>query len=161
MEIHRVPLIGLVLVLAGLAFASYQPSAAAAANSTAVQQRHSKAAPKSITKAASLARLAATQLVTNYAKGRANSVCNGLTAKTRKLLGGASGCASRVRGVRSATPISKVKVTKIAFRSARTWATMSGYLNGNRRQRLSVVFKWESGRYRLDHSVSVLSGLLG
>jgi hypothetical protein len=161
---HRLSLVvGLVVTLAALA--AYQPSlvppASAVAKVTTPHKRQSKAAPRSLKKADSLARLAATELVRNYAKGRTKSVCDGLTANTRKVLGGAAKCASIVRLTRISTPISKATIKKIAFRGARSWATISGYLNGNRKQRLAVAFKWEGGRYRPDHSVTPLSGLLG
>lgn len=159
LEIHRLPLIGLVLVLGGLAFASYQPSVATA-NATAVQQSQSKAAPKSVKKATKLVRQSATQLAKDYAKGRAFNVCTGLTSKARKSLGGGDSCVLKVKRATGVKPISKISIKKVVLRSARTWATISGYLNGNRTQRLSVVFKWESGRYRLDHSVTALSGIL-
>jgi hypothetical protein len=136
------------------------PTAAVAAKAVTLHESQSKAAPRSVKKANTLARLAETQLVRNYAKGRAKSVCDSLTAKTRNALGGVAKCVSIVRLTRISTPISKATIKKIVFRRARTWATISGYLNGNRKQRLTVVFKWESGRYRLDHSVSALSGIL-
>jgi len=148
---HRFRIVVALSLVGALALATGWPAAYSA---------QAKAAPRSAKKATSLARLAATQLVTSYAKGRTKSVCDNLTAKTRKLLGGSAKCASTVRLTRIATPISKAAIKKIAFRSARTWATISGYLNGNRKQRLSVVFKWESGRYRLDHSVTALSEIL-
>ena len=163
MKDHRLSLaVGLVITLAALA--AYQPSlvppASAATKVTTPHKGQSKAAPRSLKKADSLARVAATELVKNYAKDRTKSVCDGLTANTRKVLGGAAKCASTIRLTRISLPISKATIKKIAFRSARSWATISGYLNGNRKQRLTVVFKWEGGRYRLDHSVSALSGIL-
>ena len=165
MDIRRLPLISVVLVVGALAVAGFQPSllptAAAAAKATAVHESHSKAAPRSVKKANKFARLAVTELVRNYSKGRAKNVCSGLTAKTRKVFGGSAKCVSTVRRTRSSVPISKATIKKIAFRRARTWATVTGYLNGNRKQRLTVVFKWEGGRYRLDRSVSALSGLFG
>ncbi|MGA9761692.1 MAG: hypothetical protein WBQ14_04650 [Gaiellaceae bacterium] len=120
-----------------------------------------KAAPRSVKKATALVRQSATQLARDYSKGRAKIVCAGLTTKARKSLGGGAKCALTVRRVFSLKPISKISIKKITFRSNRTWATVSGYLNGNRKQRVTVVFLWESGRYRLDHSVTALSGLLG
>jgi len=164
MDTHRFPLIGVALVIGALTLAGFQPSlfstAAAATKASAVHESHGKAAPRNIKKANKLARLAVTELVRNYAKGRTKTVCSVLTAKLRKALGGSAKCAATVRRTRSSTPISKATIKKIAFRRARTLATITGYLNGNRKQRLSVVLKWEGGRYRLDHSVSALSGIL-
>jgi len=155
----------LALVLGGLAFVGYQtslaPTAAAAVKATTLHEGHSKAAPLSITKAKRLASLSVTQLVKGYAKHDAKSVCNGLTAKMRKSLGGGSSCVSKVQRASSSMPISKATITKVTFRRNRTWANISVYLNGNRKQRLTVAFKWESGRYCLDLSLSALSELLG
>jgi len=161
MEVRRLPLIGLALVIGGLAFASYQPSVAAAANSTAAEQSHSKAAPKSVTKATKLVRQSATQLAKDYAKGRAFNVCTGLTSKARKSLGGGDSCVLKVKRATGVKPISKISIKKVVLRRDRVWANVTGYLNGNRKQRLTVVFKWESGRYRLDHALTALSALLG
>jgi hypothetical protein len=159
---HRLLLVvGLAMTLTLAGFQSLLvPTAAVAAKAVTLHESQSKAALRSVKKANTLARLAETQLVRNYAKGRAKSVCDSLTAKTRNALGGVAKCVSIVRLTRISTPISKATIKKIVFRRARTWATISGYLNGNRKQRLTVVFKWESGRYRLDHSVSALSGIL-
>jgi len=163
MRIHRLPLIGLALAFGAVAFAGFQPSlaptAAAAVRSTAINKGHTKAPPRTVKKAKRSVSLAVTKLVGNYAKRRAKTVCNSVTIKTRKLLGGSS-CAATVRRVRKAKPISKVKIQKIAFRRARVWTNVTGYLNGQRKQRLTVSFKWEGGRYRLDHSVTPLSRLL-
>ena len=160
MEIRRLPLIGLALVIGGLAFASYQPSVATA-NATAVQQSQSKAAPKSVKKATKLVRQSATQLAKDYAKGRAFNVCTGLTAKARKSLGGGDSCVLKVKRATGVKPISKISIKKVVLRRDRVWANVTGYLNGNRKQRLTVVFKWEIGRYRLDHALTALSALLG
>jgi hypothetical protein len=165
MKNHRLSLVvGLTMAFAALALAGFQsslvPTATAAAKTATRHESRSKAAPRSVAKAQGLARLAVTQLVRNYAKGRAKSVCSGLTAKTRKLLGGAAKCAAIVRLTRRSTPISKATIKKVVVQSGHSLAIVSGYLNGNRKQRLTVVLKWESGHYRLDRSVSALSGVL-
>jgi hypothetical protein len=162
---HRLSLVaGFAMALVTLALVGYQlslaPPASAAAKATTLHKSQSKVAPRNIKKANPLVRLTVTELVRNYAKGRTKTVCSLLTAKLRKALGGSAKCAATIRRTRSSTPISKATIKKIAFRSARTLATVTGYLNGNRKQRLSVVLKWEGGRYRLDHSVSALSGIL-
>jgi hypothetical protein len=118
-------------------------------------------ATHSITTAKELARQSVAQLVSNYAKGHAKNVCTGLTAKARKSLGGKSSCASRVRLVKKAEPISKISIKKIVIRRNYVWADVSGYLNGDRKQRLAVALKWEGGRYRLDHSLTTLKRLMG
>ena len=164
---HRLPLIGVALTLGVLAFAGYSlslaPAAAAALKTTAIHKSHSKAAPRSVTKAKRLAGLAVSQLVKDYGKGHAKIVCNSLTAKARKSLGGSAKCATTVQHVRSIRPVSKlkIKIKKIVFRRARVWASVDGYLNGARKHRLTVTFRWEGGRYRFDHSLSTLIKLFG
>jgi len=144
--------IALALALGGLILAGYSAALAPAAPASVRAAVVQKATPGNAANAKRLARLAATQLVKDYSKGRVTNVCNNLTAKFRKTLGGAS-CAAKVRTARRASPISKVAVTKITLRSARSWANVSGYLNGKRTQRLTVALKWEGGKYRLDHFV--------
>lgn len=157
MNIHRFPFAVALLLVGALALAGSElllgPSGAQAARA--------KAAPRSVKKATKLARQSATQLAGDYGKGRSAKVCAGLTAKARKSLGGSAKCALTVRRVASVKRISKITIKKIAFRRHRAWVNVSGYLNGNRKQRLVVAFKWEGGRYRLDHSVSSLIGLFG
>jgi hypothetical protein len=119
------------------------------------------AAPRSSSTATKLASQSAAQLAKDYAKGRAYNVCTGLTAKARKSLGGGDSCVAKVKSMARVKRISKIGITKIAFRGNRVWANVSGYLNGDRKSRLAVAFKWEDGRYRLDHSLSSLSGLFG
>jgi hypothetical protein len=82
-----------------------------------------------------------------------------LTANARKALGGASVCASSVQYARTIRPISKVKISAIVLRRARASASVTGYLTGNHKHRLTVTFKWEGGRYRFDHSVATLIAL--
>lgn len=120
-----------------------------------------KAAPRSVKTATKLIRQSATQLTKDYAKGRALNVCTGLTAKARKSLGGGVGCVTTVKRVAKLKPIKKISIKKIVLRRNRAWADVSGYLNGNPKKRLAVAFKWEGGRYRLDHSLSTLAGLFG
>ena len=165
MATHRLPLIGAALTLGVLAFAGYSrslaPAATAAVKATAIHKNHSKAAPRSVKKAKRLASLAATQLVRDYGKGHAKTVCNSLTTKARKSLGGVANCTTVVRYVRSIKTVSKLKIKKIVFRRARIWASVDGYLSGARKHRLTVTFKWEGGRYRFDHSLSTLIKLFG
>ena len=165
METHRLPFIGAALTLGVMAFAGYSlslaPVATAAPKTTAIHKSHSKAAPRSVKKATRLASVAVTQLVKDYGKGHAKIVCNSLTAKARKSLGGSAKCAVTVRHVRSIRPVSKLKIKKIVFRGARVWASVDGYLSGNRKHRLTATFKWEGGRYRFDHSLSTLIKLFG
>lgn len=120
-----------------------------------------KAAPRSVKKATTLARQSATQLTKDYAKGRALNVCTGLTAKARKSLGGDVSCVTKVKRVAKLKAIKKISIKKIVFRRNRAWVDVSGYINGNPKKRLAVAFKWEGGRYRLDHSLSKLTGLFG
>ena len=165
MATHRLPLIGAAVTLGVLAFAGYSrslaPAATAAPKTTAIHKSHSKAAPRSVTKAKRLASLAVSQLVKDYGKGRAKTVCNSLTAKARKSLGGVANCTTVVRYVRSLKPVSKLKIKKIVFRGKRVWASVNGYPSGDRKHRLTVTFKWEGGRYRFDHSFSTLIKLFG
>jgi hypothetical protein len=116
--------------------------------------------PRTVKKAQKLVRGSATQLVRNYAKRRVKVVCNGLTAKARKSLGGSKRCRARVRALTASVRISKVKIKKVVLRNKRRSATVTGYLNGKRKERLVVVFKWEKGRYLLDHAVSKFRNLL-
>ncbi len=154
---HRFSIVVVLLLIGALALASSELSL----GPLDVQAARAITPPRSIKTAKELARQSAIRLAGNYAKGQAKIVCTGLTAKARKSLGGKSGCASKVRLVRKAKPISKINIKKIVIRRNHVWANVSGYLNGDRKRRLAVAFKWEGGCYRLDHSLSALTGLFG
>jgi hypothetical protein len=156
--IAAVPVLGgaLVLAAAGLTLAL---ASARAAQPKAVSAQRAPAAPRTVKKAAKLVRQSAAQLASSYAKGRATAVCSGLTAKALKSLGGSKSCALKVRRVASVKRISKISIKKLVFRRNRAWVDVSGYLNGQPKQRLAVAFKWERGQYRLDHSITTLGGL--
>jgi hypothetical protein len=154
---HLLPFAVALLIAGTLALVSYQlPLGLVSAHAA-----QGKAAPRSVKKAMKLTRQSAAQLASDYARGYAKLVCAGLTAKARKSLGGNSSCVFKVRLATGSAPISKISIEKIAFRRSRVWADVTGYLNGNRKQRLVVAFKWEGERYRLDRSLSSLRGLFG
>lgn len=163
MRTHRLPIAAALLVVGAMTFAGFHlplaPTVALAAQSASMRAGRLPAAPRAAAKATKLARQSVTQIARSYAKGYANIVCADLTARTRQLLGGKSSCAAKVRLARESEPISKISIKKIAFRSKRAWASVSGYLNGNRKRRLVVALRWEAGRYRLDHAVSGLESL--
>ena len=148
-----------VVTLAG-SYLPLAPTDALGARSASVHRSHYSAVPRTTKKAARLVRQSAAQLAGDYAKGRAKNVCADLTAKARKSLGGDQSCLSGVQYASDIDPISKISIQKITIRRNRTWANVSGYLNGDRTLRLVVAFKWESGRYRLDHALSEWKGLL-
>ncbi len=164
MKRHRSRIAVALLLIGALALIAGELSlgpADARARGKVISGRQASSAPRSDRKATALVRLSATQLARDYAKRRAYSVCTGLTAKARKSLGGADGCARNVRRVAGIKRISKITVKKITFRRSRAWANVAGYLNGDSKHRLVVAFKWEGGRYRLDRSLTTLEGLFG
>lgn len=157
MRNHRSPVIVTLLLVGALAFTGGElllgPTSAYAAKG--------KVTPRNVKKANKLVRQSAAQLAKNYAKGRGKAVCTGLTAKARKSLGGSASCVLKVQHAAKLKLIKKISIKKIVFRRQRSWVNVSGYLNGNRKQRLAVAFKWEGGSYRLDHATSTLAGLFG
>jgi hypothetical protein len=162
---HRLSIAVALLLVGALASTSTEPAlrpaGAQAAQVKAVSLQRAPSAPRGVKKAEKLVRQSAAQLAKNYAKGLAKKVCGSLTVKALKSLGGDASCVLKTRIAAKLKPISKITIKKLVFRSHRGWVNVSGYLNGNRKQRLAVVFKWERGRYRLDHSTSALSGLFG
>ncbi len=165
MKIHRLPIAVALLLIGALALASSElalgPASAQAARANAVYGKRAPSAPRNVKKAKKLIGQSAAQLAKNYAKGRGKAVCTGLTAKARKSLGGSASCVLKVQHAAKLKLIKKISIKKIVFRRHRSWANVSGYLNGNRKQRLAVAFKWEGGSYRLDHATSTLAGLFG
>jgi len=159
---RHLPIAVAFLLLGALALAGNESALApapAGAQAKAVSGQRAPSAPRTLTKATKLIRQSATQLAKDYSKGRANAVCAGLTAKALKSLGGSKSCALKVRRVAKLKRISKINIKTLVFRRNRASVNVGGYLNGKRKQRLSVAFKWERGRYRLDRSISSLSGL--
>jgi hypothetical protein len=164
-KIHRLPIAVALLLIGALALASSElalgPASAQAARANAVYGKRAPSAPRNVKKAKKLIGQSAARLAKNYARGCTKAVCTELTAKALKSLGGSKSCALKVRRAAKIKPISKISIKKLVFRRNRAWVNVSGYLNGNRKQRLALAFKWERGRYRLDHSISTLSGLFG
>ncbi|MHB8059946.1 MAG: hypothetical protein ACYDHO_03845 [Gaiellaceae bacterium] len=163
---RHLPIAVAFLLLGALAFAgselAFGPATADAAQTKAAYgQKRAPSPPRSVKKATKLIRLSAAQLAKNYAKGRTKAVCTGLTAKALKSLGGSKSCALKVRSAAVVKRITKISINKLVFRRQRSWVNVSGYLNGNRKQRLAVAFRWERGSYRLDHATSSLAGLFG
>jgi hypothetical protein len=162
---HRFPIAAALLLIGALVLASTElalrPEGAQAAQAKAACTKRAPSAPRSAKKAQKLIRRSTAQLARNYAKGHATIVCTSLTAKALKSLGGSASCVLKVEIEAEVKPISKITIKKLVLRRNRSWVNVSGYLNGNRKQRLAVAFKWERGRYRLDHSLSTLSGLFG
>ncbi len=160
---RHLPIAVAFLLLGALALAGNEPAPAPgnaqAAQAKAVSGQRTASAPRTLTKAKKLIRQSATQLAKDYSKGRAKTVCAGLTAKALKSLGGSKSCALKVRRVAKLKRISKINIKTLVFRRSRASVNVGGYLNGKRKQRLSVAFKWERGRYRLDHAITPLSGL--
>jgi len=159
---RQLPIAVAFLLLGALALAGNESALAPApvsAQAKAVSGQRAPSAPRTLTKATKLIRQSATQLAKDYSKGRAKAVCAGLTAKALKSLGGNKSCALKVRSVAKLKRISKINIKTLVFRRNRASVNVSGYLNDKRKQRLSVAFKWERGRYRLDHSITSLSGL--
>jgi hypothetical protein len=160
MRSTRLRIAAVLVVVGALILAGHDLSPAALATQSAGVAK-SKAAPRTVKKAKKLVRQSVAQLARNYAKHRAKAVCNGLTVKARRSLGGNSRCVATLRYVTASKRISKVTITKIVVRSKRRLANVSGYLNRNRKKRLVVVFKWEGGRYLLDRSLTSYRNLLG
>jgi hypothetical protein len=146
-----------VLALATDVLLPVPPAALATQTTTA----KSAAPPRTPKRAKKLIRESVTRLTHDYQTRSAKAVCNGLTPRARRSLGGRSRCVSVVRLVARANRISLVRVTGIVLRRGRRQATVSAYLNHSRKKRLVVVFKWEQGRFLLDHAVSKYRGLLG
>ena len=48
-------------------------------------------------------------------------------------------------------PIKKFTITATKLGRGRTRASVSLYINGNKRHRIHAMAKWEGGAYRLDH----------
>ena len=140
------------LVLVGLQSASFAASYG--------RQHRVVAAPRSVKKADRLVVHAVSLLTRDYAQAKADKICRAMTSTARHALGGSS-CVAAVRLSTQVYPIKCVTVKKIAFRHRNVWAVVSGYLNRNHSKRLSAVFVWQRGCYRLDHSTSDYRSLLG
>lgn len=151
-----------VLALAlGLAaaFSPVSPSdALAALTARPIHEGRAAPAPRRAAKALRLVRVDVQKLALDFEHKRYRGVCADLTAKERRQLGGTSTCMLKVDLLNSLAPVKRFTVVKAKLSRRRTLATVAFTLNGGSHV-LRAVFRWEAGRYRLDHQLGSIPGL--
>ncbi|HEY2355476.1 MAG TPA: hypothetical protein VGH79_11330 [Gaiellaceae bacterium] len=141
-------------VAAALAFtvSPISPQAAwAALTAPAIKEGPNTPAPQTRKKALKLLRADVTKFARDYSHKRYRAVCSDLTKRERKHLGGTSKCMLEAAGANAFAPTLKFTITAAKLGKSRARATVSAYVNGNKKHLVEAVVKWEGGRYRLDH----------
>jgi len=111
-------------------------------------------APRSAAHARTVLAVDVRKLASDFAHKRYRSVCSDLTARERQKLGGTKGCMVRVELLNSFASIKRFTLVKASINRKRTRATISVRINGSHKHVLKGVFRWEGGKYRLDHQTS-------
>jgi len=86
-----------------------------------------------------------------YSHKRYRAVCSDLTKRERKHLGGMSSCTHKIALINAVVPIEKFTITGTRLAQRRMQATVSLYVNGDKKHLVHAVAQWEGGAYRLDH----------
>jgi len=91
------------------------------------------------------------KIASDYRHKRYRAVCSDLTMKERRNLGGMSQCTLKIALINAFVPIKKFTIVAAKLGRGAKQAAVSIYVNGNKKQLVHAVVKWEGGRYRLDH----------
>ena len=109
------------------------------------------AAPRNGKAALKILRADVMKIARDYSHTRYRAVCSDLTKSERTHLGGMTTCTYTIALIHLLVPIKKFTITAARLSRARLQASVSLYINGNKRHRIHAVAKWEGGAYRLDH----------
>ena len=107
-------------------------------------------APRDGKKALRILRADVMKIARDYSHKRYRSVCADLTKRQRERLGGTAQCMLKIAVINALLPIRKFTITGTRLGKRRINATVTLYINGNKRHRIRAVAKWEGGAYRLD-----------
>jgi hypothetical protein len=144
--------VAVVALAAGLAVTyPISPAAARVVAPKPTKKAASGRAPRSAAKARRVLVADARKLAGDFAHKHYRSVCSDLTAGERRKLGGTQGCILRVGVLNSLTPVKRFTLIKATINRRRTRAAVSVRINGGNKRVLKGVFRWEGGKYRLDH----------
>jgi len=123
----------------------------AALTAAAIKEKPNTPAPRSGKKALKILHADVKKIASDYAHYRYRAVCSDLTKRERQHLGGTSKCMLKIALINAFVPINKFTIVSAKLGKAAKQATVSVYVNGNRKHLMHAVVKWEGGRYRLDH----------
>lgn len=144
--------VAVVIFAAGLAVTyPISPAAARVVTPKPTKKAASGRAPRSAAKARRALVADVRKLSGDFAHQHYRSVCSDLTAGERQKLGGMQGCILRVGLLNSLTPVKRFTLVRATINRKRTRATISVRINGSQKRVLKGVFRWEGGKYRLDH----------
>ncbi len=142
----------LFLALAVVAAAlPISPAAAMAVAGKPTVKRPTRPAPHSAAKARKVLVADVKKLGRAFAHEQYRSVCSDLTTREWRTLGGQKPCLRRMQQLNSPTLVKRFTVVRATLDRRRTRAAVSVRINGSKQRVLKGVFKWEGGKYRLDH----------
>jgi len=153
------PAVLAVIVALAAALSPVSPRAALAAlTARPIKEGHAVPAPRRAATAMKLVRTDVHKLAANYVHKRYWAVCSDLTARERRHLGGTTKCMLKVTLLNSLAPIKRFTIVKASLGKRHTRATVALIVNGGKSV-LHAVFRWEAGRYRLDHQIGSMPSL--
>ncbi len=152
---RAVSIVGAVTAVAAVLAFTVSPispqTAWSALTAAPIKEGPNTPAPHNAKKALKILHADVMKLAADYSHKRYRAVCSDLTTKQRKALGGTSQCMLKMAVLNAFVPIKKFTITSAKLAKRNTQATVSVYVNGNKKHVIHALVKWEGGQYRLDH----------